>query len=68
MKVVPLLLPLVLLAACSGTEAPACRGEVFQLNPTRMAPAATVSGRSGAALAPSPAAAPVAGVSAGGAR
>jgi hypothetical protein len=36
-----LLLLLLALAACAGfTEAPACRGEVFRLNPTRMVPLA----------------------------
>jgi hypothetical protein len=39
-----LLLSLLALAACAGTtEAPACRGEVFQLNPTRMLPPATLA-------------------------
>lgn len=39
-----LLLSLLVLAACASTaEPPACRGEVFQLNPTRMMPAATVA-------------------------
>ena len=38
------LLPLLALAACAGTNAaPACRGEVFQLNPTRMVPPATLA-------------------------
>ena len=36
-----LLLSLLALAACAGvSEPPACRGEVFQLNPTQMLPAA----------------------------
>ena len=41
----PALLPFLLaLAACAGTtKAPACRGEVFQLNPTRMLPPATLA-------------------------
>jgi hypothetical protein len=39
-----LLLLLLALAACAGTtEPPACRGEVFQLNPTRMMPPATLA-------------------------
>ena len=39
-----LLLSLLALAACAGTtEAPACRGEIFQLNPTRMLPPATLA-------------------------
>ncbi|WP_338666226.1 hypothetical protein VQH23_26015 (plasmid) [Pararoseomonas sp. SCSIO 73927] len=39
-----LLLSLLALAACAGTTAaPACRGEVFQLNPTRMVPPATLA-------------------------
>ncbi|WP_424138474.1 hypothetical protein [Roseomonas chloroacetimidivorans] len=36
-----LLLSLLALAACAGVSEPAaCRGEVFQLNPTRMLPPA----------------------------
>ncbi|SHK49420.1 hypothetical protein SAMN02745194_05031 [Roseomonas rosea] len=36
-----LLLSLLALAACAGaSEPPACKGEVFQLNPTRMLPPA----------------------------
>lgn len=31
-----LLLPLLALIACASHDAPACRGEVFQLNPSRM--------------------------------
>ena len=39
-----LLLSLLALAACAGTTAaPACRGEVFQLNPTRMVPPAPLA-------------------------
>ena len=39
-----LLLSLLALSACAGiTEAPACRGEVFRLNPTRMVPAANLA-------------------------
>jgi hypothetical protein len=39
-----LLLPALVLAACAGTtEPPACRGEVFELNPTRMVPLATLA-------------------------
>lgn len=39
-----LLLSLLALAACAGfTEAPACRGEVFRLNPTRMVPLANLA-------------------------
>jgi hypothetical protein len=39
-----LLLSLLALAACAGaSDPPACRGEVFQLNPTRMAPPATLA-------------------------
>jgi hypothetical protein len=39
-----LLLSLLALAACSGiTGAPACRGEVFRLNPTRMVPSANLA-------------------------
>jgi hypothetical protein len=39
-----LLLSLFTLAACAGTtEPPACRGEMFQLNPTRMMPPATLA-------------------------
>ncbi|WP_193009551.1 hypothetical protein [Roseomonas sp. FDAARGOS_362] len=38
-----LLLSLLALAACAGAGAPACRGEVFQLNPTRMVPPATLA-------------------------
>jgi hypothetical protein len=50
-----LLLSLLALAACAGTtEPPACRGEVFPLNPTRMMPPAT--------LAAAPAAATTGGV------
>lgn len=42
MKPALLLLPILALAACAGsTEPPACKGEVFQLNPTRMVPPAT---------------------------
>jgi hypothetical protein len=42
-----LLLFLLALAACAGTaEPPACRGEVFQLNPTRMMPSATLAAAS----------------------
>jgi hypothetical protein len=44
MKPVLLLLPVLVLAACAGTtEPPTCRGEVFQLNPTRMMPLATLA-------------------------
>lgn len=40
-----LLLPLLALAACAGAfEAPACRGDVFQLNPTRMMPPGPLAG------------------------
>jgi hypothetical protein len=39
-----LLLPVLVLAACAGTtEPPTCRGEVFPLNPTRMAPPETLA-------------------------
>jgi hypothetical protein len=39
-----LLLSLLVLAACAGTtEPPTCRGEVFQLNPTRMIPPTTLA-------------------------
>ena len=38
-----LLLSLLALAACAGaSDPPACKGEVFQLNPTRMVPPATL--------------------------
>jgi hypothetical protein len=41
-----LLLSLLALAACAGTTgAPACRGEVFRLNPSRMvSPASLAAG------------------------
>jgi hypothetical protein len=51
MKLV-LLLPVLVLAACAGTtEPPTCRGEVFPLNPTRMAPPATLAAAPPAASA-----------------
>jgi hypothetical protein len=47
-----LLLPVLVLAACAGpTEPPMCRGEVFPLNPTRMAPPATLAAAAPAAPA-----------------
>jgi hypothetical protein len=44
MKPALLLLPVLTLAACAGaSETPSCRGEVFQLNPSRMVPPATIA-------------------------
>ena len=45
MKLASLLLSVLVLASCTGaSEPPACRGDVFQLNPSRMAPLATLTG------------------------
>ena len=38
-----LLLCLLALTACGATEPPACHGEVFQLNPTRMTTTASLA-------------------------
>lgn len=38
-----LLLPLLALVACASHDAPACRGEVFQLNPSRMGTLASLA-------------------------
>lgn len=43
-------LAVLALAACAGvSEAPSCRGEVFPLNPSRMAPFAALAGAAGPA-------------------
>lgn len=45
MKPLPLLLAALAIASCTGaSEPPACRGEVFPLNPSRMAPIAAPTG------------------------
>lgn len=47
-----LLLSLLTLAACaSASNLPACRGETFALNPTRVVPPATVAAAPGTAPA-----------------
>jgi hypothetical protein len=47
-----LLLSLLTLAACAGaSDPPACGGETFALNPTRMVPPATVAAAPGTAPA-----------------
>jgi hypothetical protein len=42
------LLAVLALAACAGVaDAPSCRGEIFPLNPSRMAPLAALAGVAG---------------------
>lgn len=55
MKPVHLLLSALALASCSGaSEPPACRGDVFPLNPSRVAPLAGLTGAPAAAPAVGP--------------